>query len=165
MNWDWLVRQTMNDPSLWWAAFAALLQLLQTLLLLLSAVAIFWEMTRIRRETVQYKMDGLQMALHLLESPETASILGIAAKHGPVINAPVEDWSRALQNLSIVGVMVAKGYADMDLVLAYKGSSLAALGAYMIVDKQKLPEDIYQNLNSKYASARSLLDRAMQAAN
>jgi hypothetical protein len=162
MDWDQLIQRTMNEPVLWWTAFAALLQLIQTTLLLVSAVAIFWEASRIRRESVQYKIEGLQIARELLESSELASILGVALKHGPSIQAPVEDWRRALENLSVVELIIARRYADADLILKLKGDGLAALGAYITIHKEQLPEQIQQELSTKYSDAERLLKRAME---
>ena len=147
-----LVAATLQDPGVFWAAIGSVSQMIEAVVVLVSAVVIIFQIRRMKQESLRDRISGLHSALEvfsddlfqkvLTEIPERAEIRGI-------------NWEVFLDQLDFIGLLVEKGYTDDELLLELKGDELRALADYFKARSRNVPE--------KHWRARRLLERASRS--
>jgi len=128
MTFEELMKKTMSDPSLIWAASSVGIQILQTIFIVVSAVVVFIQIRQFQRESIKNKIDGLRTALDILNS-DVFHQVSRQSMEGKAIQGV--SWRKLFEDINLVGLLIEKDYTDEELLLSIKGAGLASIGIYL----------------------------------
>lgn len=156
-----LWRMTMNSPdlSLRWVAIGVLLQTVQTMLIIVSAVVVFWQIRQLQKEAIEKKIAGLKMAIEVLDT-DLFNQLSKQITDGKSIQGV--NWRKLLSSINLVALLIREKFTNYPLLLAMKGKELYAIGNY--IQKEGLPDNIKDDLDDQFKPAINFLnDVCLQA--
>jgi len=145
----------MNNPDLGvrWAAIAVLLQIIQTLFILISAIVVFFQIRQYQKEAVEKKITGLKTAIESLDSDLFNQVSKQAASGRSIQGV---NWRKLLNSINLVALLVQEGFTNSQLLLALKGKELFEIGNY--IQKNGLPDEFKDDLDDQFKPSIKLLN-------
>jgi len=144
-----LIGLTLQDPNMLWAALGSISQMVEAVVVLVSAVTIIFQMRRMKQESIRDRIAGLSSALEVFSSGLFQKVL-TEVSWGAEIRGV--NWDELLDQLDLIGLLIEKGYTDEELFLELKGDELQAIAGYFERTSRDIPE--------KHWRAKRLLARA-----
>lgn len=168
-----LLRQTLSDPAVLWAAVEAVGTVLATLIGLLGIILVLPQLRRIKQESISHRIESVRWALeNYLEAAELGTALddllaAVSSDEGyprGVFNKSAE----VLRLIQPVEKMIQEGYIDKDLLIELVGRQLASI--YDVIDdsldlaSRKHPAANRRGVEILYPEVWRLLREAKEAA-
>ena len=154
-----LLTKTMSSPDLLWVALGVMMQTLQTIFIVISAIVVIFQVRQWRQESIENRIAGLRTALDVLKSDAFNQVSRQAMEEKIVHGV---NWRRLLDEINLVALLISEEYTDESLLLKLKGSELAAIGKY--IQEDQVATDLKTELDVKYKPAVDLMNRASAAA-
>lgn len=146
------MEQTMNNLD--WT-LSNILQAIQTGILIISALVIFYQIKDYKKNAIEMRIMGLKAAIEELNQ---SYFKAMSVKFEKKTRVEGINWKEILDPVNYVASLINEKYTDRKLVLALKGKALYAVGNYINQFSDLLPEDIKAELDNQYKPAKELLD-------
>jgi hypothetical protein len=146
--------KTTSDPSLMWTALGVGLQMIQTIMVLVSAVVVVLQIKQLRRDSTEKRISGLKTAIEALDTDLFRQV-SKQVREGKTVQGA--NWRKLLESIKLVAVLIHEEYTSEKLLFAMKGQELYDLSEYF--KKNPLPVDLKEDLKDQFKPAIDLLDR------
>lgn len=151
--------ETLTNPALFWPA-------LEALATALALVFIYFEVRRLRRESVAYRVQGFRYAMEIVASADFQKLIEefkITMDASDVGRWP-HDLPRIvrgiLRDLEIVASLISSGYMDENLFLRVQGLHLGEIGERIRLLEEGKDTPRFDDERQIYPKGRALLRKA-----
>jgi hypothetical protein len=149
----WYMTMNSTDLSVKWAAIGILLQIIQTSVIFISAIVVFFQIRQIQKDAIEKKITGLKTAVDALDNDLFNQVSKQAASNNVIQGA---NWRKLLNSINLVALLIQEGFTNSQLLLAMKGKELYTIGCY--IQKQGLPAELKDDLDDQFKPAIKFLN-------
>lgn len=151
--------ETLTNPAIFWSA-------LEALATVLALGFIYFEVRRLRRESIAYKVEGFRYAMEIVGSAEFQKLID---EFNYIMDASdMGDWPLKLpgivrgilRNLEIIASLINSGYMDENLFLRVQGLHLGELGERIRILEEGKDTPHFDYERQIYPNGRALLRKA-----
>lgn len=150
-----MISAALANSDLFWTALGASAQMLEALVVTVSAIVVVFQVKRMRQESVRDRISGLKTALEVLDSELFRKVVRQATTGARIQGV---NWNELLDQIDLAALLVAQGYTDESLFLKLRGHELSSIAGYL--RKASSTSDFQLDLNIQHPSAQWLLNEA-----
>ena len=103
-----LISLTLHDPNMLWVALGSISQMVEAVVVLVSAVVIIFQVRRMKQESVKDRIAGLSSALEVFSSGLLQKVLTEVPRGAEIRGV---NWEEFFDQLDLVGLLIDSSFA------------------------------------------------------